>query len=363
MAYLLFSSLTIIYAGLIGFIVWGIVRSRNSSSSITSFQAISVIVAARNEATNLSGLLEHLMRLDYPTDRYEVIIVNDHSTDDSMEILSPYRDQQQYQIVDFLDEVPLHTGKKAALMRGIAKARFDILAFTDADALPNDQWLKEINLAMDEQTDYVVGLTMLVDRKNKRTFRLKSFERIVYAAICAGGLWWRMPVTSFAGNHAYRKDVFYAAGGFKGIAHLRSGDDDLLLMKMMPRIRKAVFNFSPKMKMLLWDGDNADARHQTNIRRASKFRYFPVWLQSIAVFVFLYWLLFYAQFISWLVVRSYFPLMLLTKTAVELILLTVFLSRIKYLRLLVFYPVQVWLFPIQFIFYASLGSLGKYRWK
>jgi len=369
-----FGIITVFYAGFIGLIAGGVLFGGRRRVSSPTCQGISVIIAARNEAANLPGLIEHLRRVNYPPEQYEFIIVNDHSTDASMAILDPLRAEPNFLGLDFQEREHLYTGKKAALMYGIDRSRFDILAFTDADALPNANWLRAIDRAMDEQTDYAVGLTVLLDRKKPRTFRLKTFERCVYAALCAGGLAWKIPITSFAGNHAYRKDLFRKAGAFDGIGHLRSGDDDLLLMKMMPHIRTAGFVYSPEMKMNLWDGADRKTRHQTNIRRASKFTCFPWWLRISSSAAFIYWILVYLVVGLWLfslwhpgtesIAGSHTVLtMLAVKTGAELILLTSFLARVRLIKLLVLYPVQILLFPLQFIFYALRGTLGSYQWK
>jgi len=371
---LVFSLFTVLYAGFVGLIIVGIILSRKGRKEAVDHQGISVIIAARNEAIWLPCLITHLNKLDYPPDKYEVIIVNDHSTDNSMDILMSLELSPQIRVLDFQETEHPYIGKKAALMYGINHSRFNILAFTDADAIPNANWLREINRAMEQNVDYIVGLTLLLDWRKPRIFRLKTFERCVYAALCAGSLWWKRPITSFAGNHAYRKDVFLRSGAFDGIGNIRSGDDDLLLMKLMPQVRDAGFAFSTDMRMLLWDGLDSQARHQTNVRRASKLKYFPLWLQIMSIAIFIYWLLFYCALGIWvfsiatpdvdpIAWTSTIPLMIWIKTAFELLLLSSFLYRIRMLALLVFYPFQVLLFPLQFIYYAVRGTLGSYRWK
>lgn len=358
---LLFFCCTVVYALLLAAVCIALLLQRVPDNR--QIQGISVIIAARNEADKLPRLLESVSRLDYAL--YEVIIVNDHSTDASQQILSAWEGKQQIRMIEFQHEIPGLTGKKAAQQMGINAARHEILAFTDADCVLPPSWLSEINKSMDPDTDYLLGYSIIKRSEGDSELRLQNFERGIYYALAAAGLYWRKPVTSSGCNMIYRKSLFLKAGGFEGIGHLRSGDDDLLLMKMMPQIRKAVFNPSLALQILSISGQDSYQQHQTNIRRASKFQYFPLWLKALALFVFLYFGLFYAGLSSllWLSGQSVFILSLALKTGAELCLILLQFSRIGHPKLSACYPLQILLFPAQFIFYALRGTFGSYQWK
>ncbi|MDP2173390.1 MAG: glycosyltransferase [Candidatus Cloacimonadaceae bacterium] len=328
-------------------------------------KGISVIIAARNEEINLPRLLKSLSALVYPQNLYEIIIINDHSTDASMRILAEYNGKHNIRLIDFQDSLPGLTGKKAAIMNGINAARYDILAFTDADCVVPPSWLSRINSSMDNETDYLLGFSIMKRNPGAGSMRLRNFERGVYYALAAAGLYWRLPVTSSACNMVYRKSLFDQAGGFNGIGHLASGDDDLLLMKMMKYIRKACFDPSPEMQVVSIEGTDLAKRHQTNIRRASKFFHHPWWVKALSVFIFLYFLLFYLLVIRSLLGGFTFlaAYSLISKTIAEICLILLHFSKIRHIKLSVLYPLQLLLFPAQFLFYAVRGTLGGYRWK
>src|ERR1700724_1738859 len=63
---------------------------RTSSDPAAVPPRISIVIAARNEARRLPARIENLLALDYPSDRRQIIIVSDGSTDDTREVLSPY---------------------------------------------------------------------------------------------------------------------------------------------------------------------------------------------------------------------------------------------------------------------------------
>lgn len=364
----LFATLTAIYGSFLVFLAKGtkaIIQRELQKPVQKDFQPISVIIAARNEIANLPALLSSLAELDYPDERHELILVNDHSTDGSRKYLESQSLCPKLKVIHFYTETPPLVGKKAALQQGIEAANSDILAFTDADCLLPSSWLKEINRSMGEGTDYLLSYSVMRRTQQGTTLRLKNFERSIYYALASAGLHYHIPFTSSACNMVYRKSLFQRSGGFDGIAQLRSGDDDLLLMKMMPNIRKAAYNPKPAMQVTSIDGKDLKAHHNTNIRRASKFRYYPLWLKGLAAFVFAYFCGFYLALGRLVLGKAslLLAISLITKTIAEFSFSFSHLRLIKRTELSYLYPVQILVFPAQFIFYALRGSLGKYRWK
>lgn len=328
-------------------------------------EPISIIVAAKNEEQRLPHLLDSIAQIDIQNIAFEVIIVNDHSTDASMDILQQWDGKHRIKVIDFQDELPNLIGKKAAIQKGILAASSDILAFTDADCQIHSSWLHEIARVMTPETDYLLGYSIINRHYEDTDLRLKNFERSIYYALAAAGLYWRTPITSSACNMVYRKSLFERAGGFGKIGMLTSGDDDLLLMRMMPFIRKSAYNPALAMQIVSTEGKNLIKRFNTNVRRASKFRFHPLYLKALCVFVFAYYSLFY-----WSLLHSFFAQFSVSivaaislKTIAEYALCHSHLKLLNRKHLAVLYIPQVLLFPAYFIFFAVRGSLGKYRWK
>ena len=92
-----------------------------------SAPSVSVVIAAHNEAHNIAGRVENCLGVDYPTDRLEVIVVSDGSTDRTCELAG--------QVVKgrvTLLALPERVGKAAALNRGVAAAKGAVIVFADA---------------------------------------------------------------------------------------------------------------------------------------------------------------------------------------------------------------------------------------
>ncbi len=100
---------------------------------MTSSPFVSVIIPVFNDAERLRLCLQALERQSYPRDRYEVVVVDNGSDDDLQPVVDPYK-----QVVLLRERRP---GSYAARNAGIAKAKGDILAFTDADCIPDRQWI------------------------------------------------------------------------------------------------------------------------------------------------------------------------------------------------------------------------------
>ncbi|MDD2227801.1 MAG: glycosyltransferase [Candidatus Cloacimonetes bacterium] len=328
-------------------------------------QPISIIIAARNELSNLPRLLKSLNELCYPQECYEIILINDHSDDGSRAYLDTQTIFPKLKVIHFYHDTPPLVGKKAALQQGIDMAANDIFAFTDADCIVPPTWLSEINRSMTEDVDYLLAYSLMKYKPESGIFRLKNFERSVYYALAAAGLYYHIPFTSSACNMVYRKRLFNESGGFDGIGHLLSGDDDLLLMKMMPQLNRGAYNPSVQMQVCSIDGTDVKKHHNTNIRRASKFLLHPWWLKGLSAFVFVYFCLFYRSLWQLLMGKATAlpSLSLGLKTATELIFSLRHLKLIGRIKLGVLYPLQILVFPAQFIYYALRGTLGRYRWK
>ncbi len=189
-------------------------------------EPISVIVCARNEAENLQKNLPSLLAQDYPD--FEVIVVNDASTDKTLSVLLDFqRKNPKLRIVNLTTKI--NRGKKAALNKGIEAANFDLLFLTDADCRPaSNQWLSFMQPFVKGRVKVGLGYSPYL----RATGVLNAFIRFetVYSAIqyfsfAFAGL----PYMGVGRNLAYRKSLFVQHGGFATHTEVTSGDDDLFV--------------------------------------------------------------------------------------------------------------------------------------
>jgi glycosyltransferase involved in cell wall biosynthesis len=184
---------------------------------------VSLLICARNEASHLEAHLPLWLEQLHP--EFELIVVNDGSTDATGEVLARWaaRDSR-LRPVPHLAEGP---GKKGALAAGIAAARYPHLVLTDADCRPlSRHWLAEMGAAFGQKR-LVLGYGRLTGKG--LLGGLVAFETVqtafqYWAAALAGQAY-----MGVGRNMAYHRSVYEAAGGFEKHADLASGDDDLLL--------------------------------------------------------------------------------------------------------------------------------------
>ncbi len=188
---------------------------------------LTVIVAARNEEQNIGRLLRSMTTQNYPASAFEIIIVNDRSTDSTASIVEKFRKEHDnirlFTIDSNTTDMP---NKKNALRTGIEHAKFDILVFTDADADPGKEWLTTITHHFSEGTGVVIGYSPYASEQTPSFLRYEENKNSLIAAAAAGA---GQAFLCTGRNIAYRKEVYQQVGGFEKIKQSISGDDDLFL--------------------------------------------------------------------------------------------------------------------------------------
>jgi len=195
-----------------------------------TYPPLSVLIAARNESENLYELLPKLMEQDYP--RFEVVIVNNQSTDDSAWLIKAFqREYPNLKIVQLDKNRNLRPGKKLPLTLGIKAAKYDHFILTDADCMPNSrQWLRSMAEGFLEGKEIILGYGPMVKKPGflNRLIRFDtSFIALNYMSFALA----RLPYMGVGRNLGYSRKVFEAVGGFKSHYGLASGDDDLFIQQ------------------------------------------------------------------------------------------------------------------------------------
>jgi cellulose synthase/poly-beta-1,6-N-acetylglucosamine synthase-like glycosyltransferase len=196
----------------------------------------SIIIPARNEEKNIALCLDTIFNQDYPSDLYEVIVINDHSTDETENIIRALQeDHPQLRLLNLADHIngkQLNAYKKKAIEFAISQSNGNWIVTTDADCTVGEKWLSMYDAFIQKNDAVFVAAPVMFTNDNSflTTFQLLDFislQGITAAAVSAG-----YHTMCNGANIAYRKDVFYEAGQFKGIDDVASGDDMLLMYKI-----------------------------------------------------------------------------------------------------------------------------------
>jgi cellulose synthase/poly-beta-1,6-N-acetylglucosamine synthase-like glycosyltransferase len=191
---------------------------------------LTVVVPFRNEAKHLPNLLAALSQQYYPREYWEVVLVDDHSTDDSFALVEAYLYQHphlRFRCIRLANFNGL-TGKKQALRTGIAVAQYPVIVTTDADCQPPPHWLTCLAMAFDTGADVVSGGICLHPTPTILG-KIQALEQAGMLALGAGAIALHKPTLANGANFAFRKCYYNQVGGYQTHAHIASGDDELLL--------------------------------------------------------------------------------------------------------------------------------------
>lgn len=195
-----------------------------------SLPPLSVIIAARNENDNLYHLLPLLAEQEYP--EFEIIIVNNQSTDESDWLLKAFQlKYKNIKVVELSKNKHLRPGKKLPLTIGIKGANYDHLIFTDADCRPSSKmWLQRMACEFSDKKQIVLGYGPYV-RKKGLLNKLIRFDTAWIAVSYFSMALAKLPYMGVGRNMAYTKKVFNSVSGFKSHYSITSGDDDLFIQE------------------------------------------------------------------------------------------------------------------------------------
>lgn len=191
-------------------------------------QPVSVIICAKNEAINLKKNLPHILNQNYPN--FEVIVVNDNSTDETGTILLEF--QKKFSILHIVSRKSNDNdkvGKKFALSEGIKNANNEVLLLTDADCKPiSPNWIQSMQDSIDNKKSVGLGYSPYYMEKGWLNIFIR-YETIYTAIQYLSFALWGKPYMGVGRNLIYKKSLYDKVDGFKSHEHIASGDDDLFI--------------------------------------------------------------------------------------------------------------------------------------
>ena len=189
---------------------------------------ISVIIPARNEEENIGKLLTSLHSQSYPNHLFEVIVIDDHSSDNTSTVVNGFPFARLIQ----LRSDNINSYKKKAIETGIAAASGDLIVTTDADCNVPENWLKTIGSFKEKTNASFIVAPVLMKFKANLLETFQTLDFMVLQGITATSVNKKFHNMCNGANLAYEKQVFFAVNGFTDIDHIASGDDMLLMQKV-----------------------------------------------------------------------------------------------------------------------------------
>ena len=202
--------------------------NKNKISFLTEQPPVSVIICAKDEAENLRQFLPFILQQDYPD--FEVIVINDGSTDETGNLLNDLSVEYPNLRTTFVPVGARNLStKKLGLTLGIKAAKNELLLFTDADCMPEDKmWIARMARNFSPETDFILGYGAYFQKKGFLN-HLITYDTLFIALQYMGMAIAGKPYMGVGRNLAYRKETFFAHKGFASTLNLISGDDDLFV--------------------------------------------------------------------------------------------------------------------------------------
>lgn len=365
---LISAALTLVY----GFLVFSFIRGWHKLIYFVPLKSlpktrVSIIVAARDEELNIAKTINDLIAQKYPKALTEVIIIDDHSTDRTAEIVVSYSDHN-VKLIKLNEDRALNSYKKKAIQTAIGTCSGDLIITTDADCRMGENWLATI-VELYEEKDYKMISSPVAYFQEKNLFeRLQSLEFLYLIGLGASTIGNKSPSTCNGANLAYEKNTFYEVGGFQGIDDLASGDDELLLHKIAAKYPDKI-GFLKNREAIVYTHakENLSSFIQQRKRWASKStRYKNKAIIVLGVFVWIFNLSILTNFIVGLFLPGFLMItfyQLLFKMILESLFLWNVTGFAKRRSLMALIPVLNVLHILYIIYIGIAGNSGKYNWK
>ena len=194
----------------------GLKKAREVPADRSLEPTVSVIVAARNEEKRIKQCLRSLVKMEYPRDKLEIIIVNDGSSDRTPDIVKEYADRFAYvKLITTKHEQKNLRGKANAVAMGIGASHGEILMLTDADCIVPATWVRDTVQYFTEEIGIVGGFTILTANRPFEVIQTLDWMLLFTIASSTAGL--GFPLTVVGNNLSVRRRAYEQTGGYEKI--------------------------------------------------------------------------------------------------------------------------------------------------
>ncbi len=363
-------AISVIYSILILLFVKGFHSLKLFSTKNTSEKFnFSVVIPFRNEVKNLPHLLTSISQLDYPKNKFEIILINDVSNDESVELIKKFRNQNLTLNIEIINkEKKSNSPKKDAIETAIKKSKFEWIITTDADCILPENWLRTIDQFIQNKNPKMIVAPVIYQTENTflNKFQILDFLSLQGATMAGFGI--QKPFMCNGANLCYEKNCFNEIDGFSGNKNIASGDDIFMLEKMVEKYPDQIKYLKSTDAIVITKAQqNIFDLLQQRIRWASKTSSYKnpfgkfvgmiIFLMNLYLVVLVF--LAFFNYVSW----HHMGLVFILKFNLDFLILyptALFFKQQKPLSSYVFSSV---LYPFFCVTVVILSFIQKYEWK
>jgi len=331
--------------------------------------SISIVVALRNEGDTVTKLIDQLIRQDYPEELFEIILVNDHSTDQTTHLIKNHQANDKIKLLDLGED---SFGKKSAITYGVSHARGKLIVATDADCRYHINWLKTIESYYRQNNYKMLVGPVCIEYDSSWFAQFQALEFNSLQGSGGGAIGIGMPIMCNGANLIYEKNAFDKLEGFKGNEHIPGGDDIFLLEKFINAFGGQSIGYIKERSSIVYTNTSPSLRsylHQRIRWVAKSPAYRNPFIIFTAIVVFLFNLGLLINWISLIFIHSSnfiaFTIgIVLFKTLIDFPLLWKSTGFFRQRSILMYH--YYYLHVLETIFIACsaiLGNLLSYKWK
>ncbi|OFX17610.1 MAG: hypothetical protein A2033_09410 [Bacteroidetes bacterium GWA2_31_9] len=245
-------------------------KTLNNKSEKSKDLKFSIVIPFRNEEGNLEQLISNLANQDYPKKNYQIILVDDFSTDNSFEIAK--KNAENYSSLSIKLFKNKIAGKKQALRLGISNSDYDFIITTDADCSHNKKWLSEIADFQHITNCNMIVAPVQISKSNNLFGKFQEIEFLSLQASTIGSIGINKPIMCNGANLIFQKKLFIKSNIKEEIA---SGDD-MFLLHEIKRHPEYKINYLMSQNAIVNTNatENINAFINQRIRWASKAKYY-----------------------------------------------------------------------------------------
>ncbi len=354
---------------IIGIINWLILKKPSGKSNDFGIGIVfSVIVPVRNEAQNILKLLHSLENQTYNFQNFEIIFVNDHSTDATKELIERFSKTSDLniQMMELERKEYLNSPKKMAIMQAIRISKGEFIFTTDGDCVLPPKLLHKYHEAfMNQVPQFISGPVTFLESKKSYFGKLwEKIQIVEFASLlgtAAASIEMNSPNMCSGANICYRKSVFFEVNGYEGNLHLASGDDEFLMHKISKKYKNGIVFLKDSEAVVLTNAcENWSQFFNQRKRWSSKWKQYEGSIPTVlAIFVFLNNL---ALFV--LILSCSWRLILL-KIILEFFMISSVLLFLNKINAIFYIGLVQFLYPFYVLFFGLIGifSSKTYIWK
>jgi len=349
--------------------LWARVRKPAAPASIPEDFLMTVIIPVRNEAENILSLLEDLDRQTLPAHHFEVLVMDDSSTDDTAEIVRAFAQNSNARIKLIpLPNARTSAPKKRAIETAMIQAQGKLIVTTDGDCRAHPGWLHAITACYLHTHAKLISSPVTFTEETCLTDHLQTVEFASLIGSGAASMSAGYPSMCNGANLAYEKDAFLEVNGYDGVRHIASGDDEFLMHKIAAhypgsvhflRHRDAIIRTAPHR--------NWASFYRQRKRWASKWKHYQNKTPLVlAIYIFasnFSVLLAGGLALNGVISAPVFGGMLALKCIPEWFFLGSVLNFLEKPKSLAFIPVTQLFYPFYVCFFGLAAQQGQYEWK